>query len=150
MRHTCIYSTTTFSMFTPGKLIGKLLPPAPVMSRWCSQGRVDGAAAVKVLVIPGSICAGNLKDRSAVALLALAGSAACQNTHGKDLRAPTRCWPLLCCIRNVAYVRWTASHLTGNSTFSQAAGLYLAGLQRRILPGKDVAKAAADVSPTAV
>lgn len=91
VRQTWIYSaTTTFSIFTPGKLIGKLLPPAAAAaaapsscSRWCSQGRVDGAAAVKVLVIQGSICAGNLKDRSGVALLALAGSAACQNNHGK-------------------------------------------------------------------
>lgn len=81
MRRTWIYSTTTttFSIFTPGKLIGKLLPPvaaaaaaASSCGRWCAQGRVDAAVAVTVLVIQGSICAGNLKDGSGAALLPLA------------------------------------------------------------------------------
>lgn len=90
---TWIYSTTTtttFSKFTPGKLIGWLPPPLEVWrrqqasscSRWCSQGRVGGAAAVISFVIQGTICGGNLKDRSGAALLALTNSAACQNGHG--------------------------------------------------------------------
>lgn len=73
---------------------GGVAAAASRCGRWCSQGRVDGVAAVKALVIQGSICGGNLKDRSGAALLALTNSAACQNNHGK---ASERLRSVSCC-----------------------------------------------------
>lgn len=133
MRHTWIYSTTTtFPIFTRGKLIEKLLPPvaaaaaASSCSRWCSQGRVDGAAAVKVLVIQGSICAGNLKDKSrwrSPPLLHV------KTTMERPLSAYAALAAPLLFHTSAAQVY----HLKGNSTFFQVSSLQLAGLPKQTL-----------------